>query len=532
MVQILLLSQCGFSEPPEEIEVKRDLTITKENASTTFFLDSNYLEDFIHEAVPDERIAERMRKFYNSRNYQYAWFGNEGLTEQAQYFWNLHNQYLNITRDSSIFDKNLHKKMRTLMDAESEFQTDSNKTKKIEVELTHHFFDYAKYAYTGRLNPEELQWHIPRKKIDAVSLLDSLVRTKGDDLSNWEPPVSLQYQLLQKQAMNLYRIKKSNEWKEISTMGKRSFRKGDSSEIISAIKIRLQLLGDLPSGDTSSIYTSHLEAAVRRMQERFGLTEDGIVGPQVISALNVPVEDRIQQVLINLERMRWMPDVSDKKRIVVNIPEFKVHVYDGEEEALSMKIVVGRAATRTVIFSDRLKYIVFSPYWNIPSSIVRNEIVPAMEKDPGYLNRNNMEITGRVNGLPVVRQKPGTGNSLGLVKFLFPNQYNIYLHDTPAKSLFEKKNRAFSHGCIRLSKPADLAWFLLKDDKNWSYEKIYREMHRLTEKWVTLPETVPVLITYLTAWVDKNGVLNFRDDIYGHDKRMKAQMFLDKEVKS
>jgi murein L,D-transpeptidase YcbB/YkuD len=527
LLQILLLCQCGFSEPPDESIAKRDRTITKENASTTFFLDSNYLEDFIHNTKPDQRIAERMRKFYGSRNYQFAWFGDEGLTEQAQYFWNLHNRYLNITRDSSLFDKELHKTMETVLDEESEFKPDSNETKKIEVELTQHFFDYAKYAYTGRLKPEELQWHIPKKKIDAVSLLDSLVRTKGDDLNKWEPPVSLQYQLLQKQVMNLYRIEKSNQWKEISTTGRKSFRKEDSSEIISIIKNRLHLLGDFSSTDTSAIYTSELEAAVQKMQERFGLTEDGIVGPQVIAALNVPVEDRIEQVLINMERMRWMPDFSEKKRIVVNIPEFKVRVYDGEKEALNMKIVVGKAATRTVIFSNRLKYIVFSPYWNVPLSIVRNEIVPAMEKDPNYLNRNNMEITGRENGLPVVRQKPGASNSLGLVKFLFPNQYNIYLHDTPAKSLFEKKNRAFSHGCIRINKPAELAWFLLKDNNNWSYEKIYREMHRSTEKWVTLPETVPVFITYLTAWVDNNGALNFRDDIYGHDKRMKSQMFLE-----
>lgn len=525
LLQILLLCQCGFSEPPRAKKAERDTPITKQNAATVFFLDSIYLEDFINSTKPAKQIAERMRNFYSSRNYQFAWFGDSGLNEQAQYFWNLHNQYLDITRDSTLIDKQLHKIMATAMDEEAELKADSNEMKRIEVELTEHFFDYAKYAYTGRLNPEDLQWHIPKKKIDAVSLLDSLVSTKGNDLNNWEPPVSPQYQLLQKKVLKLYHIKKNNEWKEITTGSKKSFRKGDSAEAISSIKKRLQVLGDFSANDTSAVYTSELETAIRKMQKRFGLTEDGIAGPQVITVLNVPVEERIQQVLINLERMRWMPDVSDKKRIVVNIPEFKVHVYDGEEEALNMKIVVGKAATRTVIFSNRLKYIVFSPYWNVPSSIVRKEIVPAVEKDANYLERNNMEITKHENGLPVVRQKPGISNSLGLVKFLFANQYNIYLHDTPAKSLFERDERAFSHGCIRVSGPADLAWFLLKDIDGWSRDKIYNEMHRSAEKWVTLPQTVPVFITYITAWVDKDGVLNFRDDIYGHDSRMKKQMF-------
>jgi murein L,D-transpeptidase YcbB/YkuD len=190
-----------------------------------------------------------------------------------------------------------------------------------------------------------------------------------------------------------------------------------------------------------------------------------------------------------------------------------------------MDIVVGKEANRTVIFSDELKYVVFSPYWNIPRSIVRNEIVPAMNRSSSYLSRNNMEITGNSNGLPVIRQKPGKGNALGKVKFIFPNQYNIYFHDTPAKTLFSRQKRAFSHGCIRLEQPFELAKYLLRNDNEWTDNKIQTAMNQSSEKWVELEKPVPVFIVYFTSWVDQEGLLHFREDIYGHDKRMERHLF-------
>ena len=185
-----------------------------------------------------------------------------------------------------------------------------------------------------------------------------------------------------------------------------------------------------------------------------------------------------------------------------------------------MNIVVGSTAHNTVIFTGTLKYIVFSPYWNVPPSILKKEILPAIKRNKNYLAAHNMEWNG--NG---VRQKPGPNNSLGLVKFLFPNAYNIYLHDTPAKSLFGEDRRAFSHGCIRLSEPPRLARFLLRNDSNWDSLKIVRAMNARKEQYVTVKETVPVYIGYFTAWVDREGKLNFRDDIYGHDQKMAARMF-------
>jgi murein L,D-transpeptidase YcbB/YkuD len=188
-------------------------------------------------------------------------------------------------------------------------------------------------------------------------------------------------------------------------------------------------------------------------------------------------------------------------------------------------VVVGKEGHNTVIFTGNLKYIVFSPYWNVPTSIVRNEVLPGMKRNKNYIASHNMEITGYSGNLPIVRQKPGPKNSLGRVKFLFPNSYNIYLHDTPSKSLFSENSRAFSHGCIRLGEPAKLAQFLLRKDSSWTDEKIQKAINSGKEQYVTLKNPVPVYIGYFTAFVDRKGRLNFRDDIYGHDERMGKMMF-------
>jgi len=226
-----------------------------------------------------------------------------------------------------------------------------------------------------------------------------------------------------------------------------------------------------------------------------------------------------------MERIRWVPVSQQNDYLLVNIPEFRLHAYGGGIRDFTMDVVVGKAAHNTVIFTGDLKYIVFSPYWNIPPSIVKNEVLPAIKNNPGYLQRNNMEITGNSGGLPVVRQKPGPKNSLGLVKFLFPNSYNIYLHDTPAKGLFSQDKRAFSHGCIRLAEPQKLAEYLLRNDPGWTTARIEKAMNSGKEQYVTLKKGVPVYVGYFTSWVDKEGRLNFRDDIYGHDSQMAQMMF-------
>ena len=222
-----------------------------------------------------------------------------------------------------------------------------------------------------------------------------------------------------------------------------------------------------------------------------------------------------------------MPQKPTGNLIVVNIPEFMLHVYDGKEKLFDMRVVVGQVGHNTMMFNGDLNQVVFSPYWNVPPSIVRKEILPAMEKNPNYLETKNMEITGNEDGLPEIRQKPGPDNALGRVKFLFPNSFNIYFHDTPEKSLFAKDKRAYSHGCIRVKEPEKLANYVLRNQPEWTPEKINEAMNSGEEKFVKIKDPVPVFITYYTAWVDEQGKLNFRDDIYRHDGSLMKKMFIN-----
>ena len=218
-----------------------------------------------------------------------------------------------------------------------------------------------------------------------------------------------------------------------------------------------------------------------------------------------------------MERCRWIsPTISkNKEYIVVNIPAYRLIYIKNDSIALQSDVVVGTTMNQTVIFSGKLKYIVFSPYWNIPQSIIRNEVLPGIKKNPNYLANHNMEWN---NGN--VRQKPGVRNSLGLVKFIFPNSNNIYLHDTPSKSLFKRESRAFSHGCIRVAKPKELAETILSDDPNWNTEKIDVAMNLGSEKWYSLKSEIPVYIGYFTAWRDRNGNINFYEDVYKRDVQL------------
>jgi L,D-transpeptidase YcbB len=264
-----------------------------------------------------------------------------------------------------------------------------------------------------------------------------------------------------------------------------------------------------------------------RFQERHGYTPNGNLTDAQIKDMNVPVMARIEQLLINMGRMQWIINQPKGKLIMVNIPEFILHVKDGNTKVFDMDVVVGKEGHNTMMFTGNLNQVVFSPHWNVPVSIVKKEILPAMARNPNYLASQNMEITGNNGGLPVIRQLPGGKNALGRVKFLFPNDFDIYFHDTPSKSLFQRDKRAFSHGCIRLSDPSKMANYLLKDDPQWSPESIEAAMNSGEERFVKLKNPVPVLITYYTAWVDDAGLLHFAEDIYDHDSKLANKMFIN-----
>ena len=532
----LLLAACNAdesSDDPETIEAKkkknvskRDYSITKAISYSDLFLDSTTVESYIEQNKIPDSLSRRIRSFYNTRNYQFAWFTREGLTEQAFGFWNLLDYYTTYSEDTSLTDKSLRKRIDRLMLSEELSIAESNKTFiNTELQLTYFFLKYSlKNFEKGFVKRKELERFIPRKKQDVIYLADSLLTKKHKDNRYFED-INEPYGKLKEQLAKYTDIAKKGGWPAITETGKKALKEGSSSPAVLATKKQLYLTGDLPVNDTTEIFNDTLATALKSFQSRFGLQTTGTLNSETIKELNVPAVERVKQIMINMERMRWMPSEPNGKFILVNIPEFVLHVMEDGKKIFDMKIVVGKEGHNTMMFTKTLNQVVFSPYWNVPPSIVEDEIMPEMEKNPNYLLEQNMEITGESDGIPEVRQLPGEKNSLGKVKFLFPNSYNIYFHDTPAKSLFEKNRRAYSHGCIRLNEPKKMAEYLLQNDPSWTEEKIDESMNSGKEQYVKLKDPSTVFITYYTAWVDDTGKLNFRDDIYDHDKKISTKMF-------
>jgi L,D-transpeptidase YcbB len=307
---------------------------------------------------------------------------------------------------------------------------------------------------------------------------------------------------------------------------------------------RLQLYGDLPASMSvpagSQTYTPEIAEGVKNYQTRHDLEANGKLGPQTITQLNTPLSARVEQFRLMLERWRWLPHDFAEPPIVVNIPEFALRAYDDQlKAAFNMRVVVGRAMrTQTPVLEEDMKYVIFWPYWNVPPSILRNEMVPKIAKDPGYLQKENLEVVtysgqlvtdGVVSedvlvqlraGKLMVRQKPGPKNALGLIKFIFPNDQNVYLHSTPAQSLFSRSRRDFSHGCVRVEDPKKLAEWVLRNNPGWTRERIEAAFAAQKQQQVNLARTIPVLLVYGTAIVKENGQIFFFDDIYGFDKQL------------
>jgi murein L,D-transpeptidase YcbB/YkuD len=237
----------------------------------------------------------------------------------------------------------------------------------------------------------------------------------------------------------------------------------------------------------------------------------------------VPVQRRIRQIQLNLERWRWLPSSLGDRYVYVNVPEFRMELVEGGRKAIDMAVVVGKQQSQTPVFSDRMEYVELNPEWNVPPSIAREEILPKLASDPGYLARNDMEFVGS-DGNTRIRQRPGPDNPLGQIKFMFPNEFDVYLHDTPADHLFSRAERGFSHGCIRLERPVQLAEYLFKDDPNWSGARIREAIVSGEQKSIKLPQKIPVHILYFTAWVEDDGTIHFRQDLYGHDTRLDAAL--------
>ena len=320
------------------------------------------------------------------------------------------------------------------------------------------------------------------------------------------------YQSLEREINRYQNIEKKGGWGNINWK-KKTIRLGDSNELVHHIRKRLAMTGETNTKDTSSIYDKNLETDIIGYQIRNGLKPDGIIGIAMMKELNVSVQERIFQLKLNKERCLQLPEDFGEKYILVNIPAFELIAMKNKSIVFKSKIITGKTTNKTAIFNGTMQYIVFAPYWNIPKTIMQKEILPAIAKHPEYLILNNMEwFDGKI------RQIPGPWNALGGVKFIFPNAYNMYMHDTPAKTLFNKQSRAFSHGCIRIEEPVKMALYLLEEQKEWNQENIDAAMSKDRETVVFLKEKTNVYIVYFTAFIDENGKLNFRPDIYNRDR--------------
>jgi L,D-transpeptidase YcbB len=496
-------------------DLQRDETITSSNSYSDLFLDSNAINNYIGTEKLEASKAQTLRNFYAVRNNQYAWFTSSGLTEEARGLWS--------ATESGKKGKDKKDSLQERMD--SLVQKDS-----IKINKSDSSYAQAELALTARLideaskdsflvNKTNLFYVVPRKKMTAMEWADSILHKQQDTAAYASNNT---YNNLKQQLEIYYNAAKNGGWQPLSSNG---LRKGNKSPAVTLLKKRLQATNDYSSSDTTGIYNDSLTAAVKDLQSRFGLMPTGNVNDSLVTELNVPAEERLSQIVLNINRTRWMKPATDSNRIEINIPTQMLYGYKGNTRVLQMPVIVGEDGKSTTAFTGSISEVVFNPTWNVPESIVRNEIIPAMKNDPHYLEKKHMERTGGSDSLPVIKQLPGKDNALGHVKFLFPNSYDIYLHDTPDKSLFAKKDRRLSHGCIRVANAAQLASFILGND--WTDNKIRNAMKGDKEQSVAVKKQVPVQISYLTAWVDEKGKMNFRSDNYGHDKNTAARLFTD-----
>ncbi len=449
----------------------------------------------------------------------------------------------------------------------------------LEIELSRTLLQFASHLALGHPVAKQIDptWDAGKREIDVTAIVaDAVEKDDLDALPKKLAPAHPEYARL-KQLLQRYRtIAAEGKLKPIPEDLK--IGTGDQSPALADLRNNLAVLGDLPTKGDTNVYKEdvaesteqfkersaaqpekpadpekiaavetvdgNLVEAIKRFEARHGLNPDGVPDPAMIAAMNVPAQTRVRQIELNMERWRWLPDNLGSPYVFVNVAGFRLQVRDADEAVpLKMRVIVGKDTNRTPIFSDTMTEVVFSPYWNIPQSIEAKEMIPDIQKDPDFLDRKNIEVIRIVDGKAKVvkassvdwegfadakdlqlRQKPGADNALGYVKFLFPNRHAVYLHDTPNDNLFDKLTRDLSHGCVRLEEPVKLASYVLKDQPEWTPERIEEAMHSHKEKHVALKKPLQVHLVYLTARIDEDGVPQFFEDVYGYDMKQQEAL--------
>lgn len=421
----------------------------------------------------------------------------------------------------------------------------------LDVGLSLSTMRYVSNLYRGRINPKLVDFglSVEPKKADLPDLIRKISRSADPKalVDDMEPKLPI-YQALKEALVHYRALAKETPVPTVTFPAK--FSPGAHHKDIPALRRYLSALGDLKTPAAgqadSDLYDDELVAAVKSFQERHGLAADGVIGKGTVAAIHVPLADRVRQIQLGLERLRWLPADIRGLYLMVNIPSFQLFgSRNGDgfgHHDIQMNVIVGSSVNgrHTPVFHADMSYVIFHPYWNVPFNIAARELVPALRRNPGYLARNNMEIvSGFATDAPAyaptrqniemlatgalkIRQKPGPGNALGLVKFAFPNHNNIYLHSTPSKGLFQRARRDFSHGCIRVQDPVKLAEWVLAEQGEWTRQRIEAAMAARTPKTVRLNQPIPVYIFYSTVLADRGGRASFYDDIYGHDRTLQT----------
>lgn len=479
---------------------------------------------------------DRLRQFYVRRYFAPLWVRADGVSDKAR-------AVIRVLQQAGVYGLNPARYRVEYLKARLD-ATDSQSLVEFESALTLAYVRYASHLRNGRLDePLHPAHRAYRGSFDPVEFLRQASR--ADDparLLRAQHPTHGLYTGL-RQALARYRhIAAEGGWPQVPAGTNLS--RGDRDPRIITVRRRLRATGDYAAGRGAREYfEATLAEAVKRFQSRHGLKVDGIVGPATHAALNVPAVERVRQLALNLERARWLPHQLGDRYVLVNIAGFHARVVENGKTRLRMRVIVGKRYQQTPAFSDKIRYLDLNPYWNVPRSIARNEILPAVVDDPGYLARNNLEVLSGWETDPSVvdpqrvdwqamqegrfpyrfRQRPGPANALGRIKFMFPNEFSVYMHDTPSRHLFERDSRTFSHGCIRVARPLALAQYLLKE-QGWSRSRLERTIDRGDRRVISLRDHMPVHVTYLSAWAGDENVY-FRSDVYDRDTRLAKALF-------
>lgn len=517
------------------------------------------LNKFIKDAHLKRKLSLYIKNFYIQRDHELAWIDLNHIKPQAKILIDQIRKSYEHGFDSTAYHleeiKVLYDTLYKMPVAEKQLAT---LYVNLDYTFTAAYLTYASHLLSGVINPEiaDSNWVNYKKEIAwDVYMQEALeknnIRSSLDELI----PKNPQYALL-KEKLAEYRDLAEKEEKPALIPDDASVKPGDSSEVAGLVKKRLRFWGDLGDIQTDlqndNLFDEDMEHAISKFQARHGILEDSKVGPETISMLNASIQSRIDQISLNMERLRWLPEELGEHYVWVNIPEYQVKIINDGKEKLKMKVIVGEKMNETPIFSDTMEFIVFSPTWTVPKSISREEMLPKIKEEKNYFKDKNLLLyenwspeakeidPGEVNWKKIdkedfqfkIVEKPSEKNALGSVKFMFPNSEAIYLHDTPTDHLFDETERGFSHGCIRVEKPKDLAAYLLQanDGEKWNFEKITEYMKLDTPTTVILEEKLPIHIVYHSAWVDEEKNIHFRKDIYSHDQTQEQAIDKKEEV--